>query len=431
MDNFLAHTDETRQKMLEEIGLGGIDELFSLIPSEAKADFKWGKGISEQKAQSELKKLSGKNHSDLLCFLGGGVYNHFIPAAIAEITRRFEFITAYTPYQPEISQGTLQAIYEFQSMICELTGMEAANASVYDGATACAEAVLLSVKVKRKNKVLISDALNPEYKKVVETYCYASGIEIDYVKLKNLKTEFQDEKVSDYAAFLLQMPNYYGVLEDVDAISQKVSDTIFIVCHEPSSLALLKPPSEYGADVVVGDFQSLGIAMNAGGPHGGFMAARGSYIRQLPGRIVGMTLDKEGKRAFTLTLQAREQHIRREKATSNICTNHALMALSATLYMSLTGFKGMEEVASISAQRAHKLADELAKIDGIELLSKDFLNEFVIKTGKKADLVLAELKKSNIAGGIKLSDNELLIALTEMNEPEHIDLYVREMKKIF
>lgn len=430
MQNFLAHTDETRQKMLEEIGIASIEDLFASIPSKAQTLFDLNEGISEMKAQKELKALSQKNNTDFLCFLGGGVYKRFIPAAVSEIARRFEFNTAYTPYQPEISQGTLQAIYEFQSMICELTGMDVSNASVYDGATACAEALAMAVKIKKKKHVLISSILNPEYKKVVETYAHNAGIKIDYASEKDGKT-ILPEDMSSYAAVLVQMPNYYGVLEDVEELSSKKDGALFIVCADIMSLSILKPPSEYEADIVVGDFQQLGLPMNNGGPHGGFMASKSVYARQLPGRIVGMSIDKNNKRAFTLTLQAREQHIRREKATSNICTNNSLNALCATVYMSLLANAGMREVEVASIKRAHDLAEKLSQINGVEICYSDFLNEFVIKTSRNAKEILDALRKAGILGGIEISEDKILIATTEIIEPEDVDFYASEMKKLF
>ena len=430
MNNFLAHTDEIRQTMLGEIGLSSIDELFSLISKEVRSDIKLTSGISELKAQKELKKLSKKNEIDFVSFLGGGVYNRFIPAAIGEITRRFEFNTAYTPYQPEISQGTLQMIYEFQTMICELTGMDVSNASVYDGATACAEAVAMAVKIKKKSKILVSDALNPDYKKVVETYCHDAGTVIEYAKVVDGKT-LLDGDLSEYAAVLLQIPNYYGVIENIEELEARKGTALLIACVDPMSLSVLKTPCSYGVDIAVGDFQQLGLSMSCGGPHGGFMAAKSAYARQLPGRIVGMTVDKEGKRAFTLTLQAREQHIRREKATSNICTNNSLMALSATVYMSLLGFEGMKEVELLSVQRAHQLAEDLEKIDGLGILYKDFLNEFVLNTNGMSERILSHLKRSGIFGGIRLDENNILVAVTEMVEPESLELYVSKVKELF
>ena len=430
MNNFLAHTDEIRQTMLEEIGLSSIDELFSLISRDVRADIEMTSGISELEAQKELKKLSKKNKVNFVSFLGGGVYNRFIPAAIGEITRRFEFNTAYTPYQPEISQGTLQMIYEFQTMICELTGMDVSNASVYDGATACAEAVAMAVKIKKKSKVLVSDALNPDYKKVIETYCHDSGTVVEYAKTADGKTVLNGD-LSEYAAVLLQIPNYYGVIENIETLEEKKGAALLIACVDPMSLSVLRNPCSYGADIVVGDFQQLGLSMSCGGPHGGFMAAKSAYARQLPGRIVGMTVDKEGKRAFTLTLQAREQHIRREKATSNICTNNSLMALSATVYMSLLGFEGLKEAELLSVQRAHQLAEELEKIDGLKILYKDFLNEFVLSTGGMSEKILAYLKQNGILGGIRLDENNILVAVTEMVEPESLELYVSKVKELF
>ena len=272
--------------------------------------------------------------------------------------------------------------------------------------------------------------MNPDYKKVVETYCHDAGTVIEYAKVVDGKT-LLDGDLSEYAAVLLQIPNYYGVIENIEELEGRKGTALLIACVDPMSLSVLKTPCSYGVDIAVGDFQQLGLAMSCGGPHGGFMAAKSAYARQLPGRIVGMTVDKEGKRAFTLTLQAREQHIRREKATSNICTNNSLMALSATVYMSLLGFEGMKEVELLSVQRAHQLAEDLEKIDGLGILYKDFLNEFVLNTNGMSERILSHLKRSGILGGIRLDENNILVAVTEMVEPESLELYVSKVKELF
>lgn len=425
MHNFTAHTNEAREQIKSSLNISDVEELFSHIPENARFNLELPDGISEMNVQKELKSIAAKNNFGMTSFLGGGVYNRFIPSAISQIAQRFEFITAYTPYQPEISQGTLQMIYEFQSMICSLTGMDVSNASVYDGATACAEAVLMSTRIKRKNKVLISNAINPESKKVIETYCYGVDVEVNYLAEENLKTT--SSIGNDYACVLLQMPNYYGELEDIQTISTatKEAGALFIVCADILSLSVMAPPSEFGADIVVGDFQSLGLSMSYGGAHGGFMATTEKNMRQLPGRIAGMTIDTEGKRAFTLTLQAREQHIRRERATSNICTNHGLMVLCATVYMSLMGNEGMKQATLLSAQNAKKLADGISKINGYKVLNKSFLNEFIIETPCSAQKVLDTMQKENILAGIKLDENKILACTTEMNTDEEISTYLQ------
>lgn len=431
MYNFSAFTDAEREKILKEIGICSIEELFSHIPEKARFEMDLPDGISEMEAQKELKKMASKNNSCLANFLGGGSYNRFIPSAISAITSRFEFATAYTPYQPEISQGTLQMLYEFQSMICSLTGMDVANASVYDGATACAEAVLMAVRIKRKNKILVSKALNPEYISVIETYCYGVGVQIDYLPLVDFKTQI--ETISkDYACVLLAMPNYYGTIEDIEKFGElaKQAGTIFIVCADILSLSQIKPPSDFGADIVVGDFQSLGIPTAYGGPYGGYMTTKTAHMRQMPGRIVGASLDKEGKRAFTLTMQAREQHIKRERATSNICTNQGLMTLCATVYMSLIGQNGMSKAFLMSVQNAKKLASKLCQIKGFELCNSDFMFEFVLKTPIKSDIFLSKMKEKGILAGIKIDEDKILVCTTEMTTETEISSYLKTAEEI-
>lgn len=432
MYNFSAFTQEDRNEMLQKIGVSSVEDLFSHIPQEARTELDLDEGISEFEVQFALKKLAAKNDLSFLSFLGGGSYNRFIPAAITTIAGRFEFITAYTPYQPEISQGTLQAIYEFQSMICSLTGMDVANASVYDGATACAEAVLMAARTKRKNKILISEALNPEYKKVIETYCHGVDVQVDYLPVGDDFKTFAGEIASDYAGVLLTMPNYYGTLEDIAKIGEFTHNAgaLFIVCADIVSLSQIKPPSEFGADIVVGDFQSLGLPVNYGGPYGGYIAVKTPYMRQMPGRIVGASLDKEGKRAFTLTMQAREQHIKRERATSNICTNQGLMTLCATVYMSLLGQNGLKKVFLASVQNAKKLASKLTQINGFELCNPDFAHEFVIKLPINSDDFLEKMKQKGILAGIKISEDKILVCATETTTEEDIEAYIKASKEV-
>lgn len=428
MNNFLSHNDQTRQQMLESISVNSVEELFDKIPKIARTfSLNLATPLSEMDVQKKVKSIAKKNNTDLISFLGAGVYNHFIPAAISQVAQRFEFLTAYTPYQPEISQGTLQIMYEFQSMICNLTGMDLCNASVYDGATACAEAILMSARITKRNKVLVSDAINPEYKEVIKTYAWANNIEIDWGITSD---EINDStKLDEYACVLVQNPNFYGMIGDIN-LNEKLAETktLLVVCVNISSLSILKAPSEYGADIVVGDIQPLGIPMSFGGPHAGFMACREKFMRQLPGRIAGRTLDADGNQAFTLTIQTREQHIKREKATSNICSNQALIALCATLYLTLLGEKGFKQVGTLSSNNAHKLSQMLAK-KGIKTLYKDFYNEFVIEVDN-ADRFLAVLKENNIIGGLKLDENKILVATTEMNSEEELELYCSSINAI-
>lgn len=407
MKNFIAHSEEERQEMLNAISCNSVDDLFKTLPIKM-AELKLDEPLSEMQTQKKVKALAKKNNIDYVSFLGGGVYNKFIPAAIAQVAQRFEFLTAYTPYQPEISQGTLQVMYEFQTMICRLTGMDVSNASVYDGATACAEALSMAVRLKKKSKVLVSDKLNPEYKQVIKTYMWAANIELDWF-------ETLPENTADYSAVLIQNPDFFGEVTKLPSI-----DTLLIVCTRLSALSILKPPVD--ADIVVGDIQELGIPMEFGGPHAGFLACKEKYVRQLPGRIAGRTVDADGNQAFTLTLQTREQHIRREKATSNICSNQALVALCATLYLSLLGEKGFKQTGIMSNNLAHKLSDKLAE-KGIKTLNKEFYSEFLVEV-KNSDKFLAKLKENNIIGGLKIDETKVLISVTEMNTEEEIDTYV-------
>lgn len=409
MKNFIAHTDQTREEILKSISCASIEDLFKQIPVKFK-DFAIGNPLSEMDAQKYIKALARNNKTDYACFAGGGVYNKFIPACVNYVAQRFEFLTAYTPYQPEVSQGTLQIIYEYQTMISRLTGMDIANASMYDAGSACAEAVLMAHRIARgkKNKALISNNLNPQYKEVVKTYCWAQNIPV--VWFNELP-----QSCNDYCCVLIQNPDYYGEIQEI-----KKPDTLLIVCTDLASLSVIKPPVE--ADIVVGDIQPLGISMNFGGPHAGYLACKEAYMRQMPGRLVGQTIDTEGNTAYTLTIQTREQHIKREKATSNICSNQSLIALSATLYLSLVGEKGFRQAGILSAANAHKLSAGLAS-KGFEILNKNFFNEFVIKVNNSDDF-LSKLKEKYILGGIKLDISRVLVCATEMNTDEEINDYI-------
>ena len=409
MKNFIAHTEEIRNQMLQEISCASVEDLFQQIPAKIK-EFNIASPLSEMETQRRVKALAKKDKTEFSNFLGGGVYNKFIPACINYVAQRFEFLTAYTPYQPEISQGTLQVIYEYQTMISRLTGMDIANASMYDGGSACAEAVLMAHRIARgkKNKALISNKLNPEYIEVIKTYAWAQGIEIEWF-------EELPESTSEYFCVLMQYPDYFGEIPEI-----KKQETTLIICANLSALSILKPPTD--ADIVVGDIQPLGLPMNFGGPHAGYMACKEAYMRQLPGRLVGRTFDADGQQAFTLTIQTREQHIKREKATSNICSNQSLMALCATLYLSLLGEKGFKQTGILSANLAHALS-RMLNGKGIKTLNKNFFNEFVIETDS-SDKFLAKLKDQNILGGIRLDDRHILVCTTEMNTEEEIVNYI-------
>lgn len=412
MKNFLVHTDEVKKEMLESINVSSVEDLFKQIPQKARmGKLGFEKPLSEMEVQKRIKSLAKKNNTDYVTFLGAGAYNKFIPACISQVANRFEFLTAYTPYQPEISQGTLQVMYEFQTMICRLTGMDISNATMYDAASACAEAVLMAVRVAKKNKVLVSNNLNPEYIDVIKTYCWANQIELNLFDILP-----QDTK--DYACVLIQNPDFYGEITQITK-----PDCLLAVCVEISSLGILKPPSD--ADIVVGDIQTLGIPVSFGGPHAGFIACKEKFMRQIPGRLAGRTVDADGNPAYCLTIQTREQHIKREKATSNICSNQALMGLCATLYLTLLGEEGFRQASYLSAKRAHQLSEKLAE-KGIKTLNKQFFNEFVIEV-ENADKVLSQLKQNGITGGLKLDNNKILVAATEMNTEEDINAYVKNI----
>lgn len=415
MNNFTALNEETRKEMLESISKSNIDELFEEIPQNARMQsLDLPNALNEMQAQRVVKDLAKANNSDYIYFVGAGTYNKFIPAAVSQVAQRFEFLTAYTPYQPEIAQGTLQIMYEFQSLICRLTGMPVSNASMYDGASAAAEAVIMAKRVTKKNKVLISDTINPEYIKVIQTYAWANEIELEMF-------DTMPENVSDYAGVVVQNPNFFGEIKEI----KKSEGALLIVITDVSSLAILTPPAEYGADIVVGDIQTLGIPMSFGGPHAGFMSCTEKLMRQLPGRLAGKTVDADGKTAYTLTIQTREQHIKREKATSNICSNQALIALCATLYLSLLGEKGFKQASYLSSKNAHDLAKKLEQ-KGYKVLSKDFYNEFLLNV-EHADSFLTKLKEQNIIGGYKVDEKTILVCATEMNSPEDIELYVKSV----
>lgn len=430
MKNFVANTEIAKQEMLDSIGISSIDELYDMVPEAARMkELNLPDAISEMETQSVIRDIANKNKTDYACFIGGGAYRRFIPAAVNQISSRFEFNTAYTPYQPEISQGTLQVIYEFQSMICDLTGMDVSNASVYDAGNACAEAILMASRITGKSKFLISNALNPEYIEVVKTYAKASDIELVFAESKDYKTDLNEVqallKTGEYGAILLQVPNYFGSIEDLEALKdlERDSKTLLIACVEGISLAALKKPSYYGADIVVGDVQSFGNPVSFGGPYAGFVATTDKHKRQLAGRIVGRTVDADGNQAFTLTLQAREQHIRREKATSNICSNQALIALNATVYLALMGKTGIREVAYLSSKNAHTLAEGLLA-KGYKVLNKEYFNEFVLEV-PDADTFISKMKEKGILAGIKLDETKVIVATTELNTKSQIEKYIQ------
>ncbi len=445
MHPYIPHTSEEVEKMLSDIGVKSIDDLFADIPQNIrlKNHLNIHDPMSEFDVYKELKLLSDKNKT-AISFLGGGCYDHIIPAVVQHIISRSEFYTSYTPYQAEISQGTLQSIFEFQSLICELTGLDVSNASLYDGHTAASEAAVMALNsVKKSDTILISEYLHPFTKSVLKTYFLGLDISIVEVKSKNGRIDKDDlsSKITEkVAGFIAQSPNFLGIIEDFSEIGKilKENKKIFIISSNPMSLSIFKNQKEWDADIAIGDLQPFGIPQYFGGPSAGFMAAKEDFLRKMPGRIVGQTVDKDGSRGFVLTLQAREQHIKRERATSNICSNQALMALASTVYMSVIGKKGLLEVAKRSISAAHYLEEKLTeKKLGKILFNQPYFNEFVFKFDKDANIILEKLKKSGIFGGISLepilgSDfkNSVLIAATEKRTKDEIDLYCKTVEDI-
>ena len=440
---FIANTDRQRAEMLESVGLT-TDDLFADIPAEMICkDFDIPSGLSEQKVRDRMAELAGKNSIHLTCFLGGGFYDHFIPSAVPAITSRAEFYTAYTPYQPEISQGTLQAIYEYQSMICRLTDMEASNASLYDGGTALYEAMMMAIRITGKKKIIIDNTVNPIYRVMIHSY--SRNLKIELIEVKNADGHINRPEIEklideDTAAVILQNPNFFGCVEDISDISETVhSKGGLVICScYPISLGILKTPGSMGADIVTGEGQSLGMPMSFGGPYLGFMATRMKYVRKMPGRIVGQTTDNKGRLGYVLTLQAREQHIRRDKSTSNICSNEALCALTALIYMSLLGKNGLKETAQLCADKASYAFKKLTSIPGVKSYfeSKWFFNEFVLELPCNAADVIGKLIEKNLAAGFPLSryyegmDNCILIAVTEKRTKQQIGMLAEALESV-
>jgi len=442
---FISNTDKERKEMLAAIGVEKFGDLINHIPPKMVHNDLCclEKGYSELEITRKMHALAAKNTSTDLAnsFLGGGVYDHFIPAAVDHILLRPEFHTAYTPYQAEVSQGTLQYIYEYQTMICELTGMDISNAGMYDGGSAAAEAILMAARKTKKMKAVIAGTVNPLYKEVFKVYTEGVGIELVYAEMKDGIVDLESLKAlvdDDTACVLLQTPNFFGNIEDsfaVEEIAHSVKKALFIVSVDPISLALMNSPAEYKADIVIGEAQGMGNPQNFGGPLLGFLATNTSLARTMPGRIVGGTLDADGKRAYALTLQAREQHIRRDKATSNICSNDALCGLATTVYMTLMGKEGLEEVATQSITKAHYLAKEIAALDGFEVaFDQPFFKEFTIKTTQPVEDIISKLKEKNIFPGINLKkfgyENMLLIAVTEKKTKAMLDELVAALKEV-
>lgn len=435
-NKFIPHTDADIRKMLDKIGVNSVDDLYSDVPEEVifREEYDIPSAMTEIELRKHFNELGRKNEQ-LTVFAGGGAYDHYSPSTVAHLLERSEFYTAYTPYQPEISQGTLQYIFEYQSMISELTGMEATNASMYDGATATAEAMFMMVaSSKKKNRVILSDTLSGRVIRVVKTYAKYHGVCLTVVPEKNGVSDFdaimKEVGKGDVAGVVFAYPNKYGIIEDFSGYADALhaAKTFMTINADPSALAVLKTPAEWGADICCGDGQTLGMPLQFGGPYLGYMSCSKSMLRKMPGRVVGVTKDAEGKRAFVLTLQAREQHIRREKATSNICSNQSLMALYATIYMALMGKQGMIEVNKLSCDGAHYLYDKLiASGKFAPVFDKPFLKEFTVKTTLNIDKVNEKLAKHGIMGGLNLGDGMVEFAVTEKRTKEEIDNLVTLM----
>ncbi len=427
---FFPHTEEDIAQMLERIGVTSLDDLFSEIPESIR--FQRDYDLPEAKSELEIRQFFnelGNKNKQLTCFTGAGVYDHYTPSAISSLVGRSEFLTSYTPYQAEISQGTLHYIFEFQSMMTALTGMDISNASMYDGSTATAEAVLMANAASKKaSKVLVSETVDPKILSVIKTYAHFQHIVIEMVSQKDGVTDKQqlEQKLSagDVAGVLVQHPNYFGIVEDYEGVADMchANKALFIMNSNAADLAILKTPGELGADIAVGDGQSLGIPMSWGGPYVGYMCCTEKLMRKMPGRIVGKTVDEDGKRSFVLTLQAREQHIRRQKATSNICSNQSLMALWVTIYLSLMGKEGVKEAAQLSYDGAHYLYEELIKTDHFTpAFDQPFFNEFCVRFDGDIHQLQQRFIDHGFFGGIQVSDNTLMLAVTEKRTKSEID----------
>jgi glycine dehydrogenase subunit 1 len=434
MYQYFPHTQDDLKAMMEKVGVKDLDGLYAQIPESIRFrdDYKLPSEMSEIEVRKLFEKLSSQN-KQFTCFAGYGVYDHYTPSVIPSLLQRSEFLTSYTPYQAEISQGTLHYIFEYQSMMAELTGMDISNASMYDGATATAEAMMMAVAAGKKvNKVLVSETLNGDTRKVLDTYALHQGIELVAIPEKDGVTDLsalnsQLSTLEGVAGVIVQQPNACGIVEDFTGFADACHDNkaLLIINSVAADLAVLKTPGEWGADIAVGDGQSLGIPMLFGGPYVGYMCCTEKLIRKMPGRIVGMTKDNRDQRAFVLTLQAREQHIRRQKATSNICSNQSLMALFVTIYMSLMGKQGLKEAAQLSYAGAHYFCEKLLATGKFHLVyDKPFFNEFLVRYDGDLDELLSFYMMNGILPGIKMSDGSLLIAVTEKRTKEEIDFFL-------
>ncbi len=443
---YLPTTPAQRAAMLETIGVGELEALLTGIPAKARLDrgLELPSALAEAELVAALRSLAAENAhaADYVSFLGAGAYDRYIPSVINHLLLRAEFFTAYTPYQPEASQGTLRTIYEYQTMLCELTGMDVANASLYDGGSALAEAALMAHGVTDREQVVISGAVSPLGRRVVATYCAGPRLPLKAVPWVDGVTDLEAlrKAVTDKtAAVMVQYPNFFGCLEDLEAVAAIAHGrgALLVVSVDPVALGLLRPPGEAGADIVVGEGQGLGNPLNGGGPYLGLFACRQALVRRMPGRLVGATLDTKGRRGFVLTLQTREQHIRREKATSNICTNVALVALGATMYLALMGPEGLRRVASLSTAKAHYAAEVLGRVPGVSRrFAAPFFHEFVLRLPKSPERVLRALRKRRILGGVALGGFDralkdcVMVAVTERRTRAEIDGYAAALAAV-
>ncbi len=445
---FIPHTDSDREAMLREVGVERLEDLFQAIPAKQRfPTLELPEALTEMEALAELTEISAANETvrDLVSFLGAGAYNHYSPPVVDSMLRRGEFFTAYTPYQPELSQGTLQAIFEFQSLITALTGMDVSNASHYDGASATAEAVTVALAHYRgkRNKIIVSPGLHPHYRQTIRTYHNSNEVQIvgddGEIDLNNGYQDLLPLLDTQTALVIVQYPDFFGRVQDYLALAEAVHAVGALLCVSvnPIALGLLTPPGEFGADIVTGEGQSLGIPLSFGGPYLGIFAASDELVRKIAGRLIGESVDNRGQRAYVLTLTAREQHIRRDKATSNICSNQGLVALAATIYMSLLGKQGMRQVAELCYHKAHYAAAEIAGLPGFKLASKDaFFNEFAVICPKPVEEINEHLLDHGILGGYALGsdypgmENILLVAVTEMNSKEDIDMLVEALAEV-
>ena len=431
---YIPTTDADRRAMLATIGIETLDALFSDIPSEVRAAFRpLGLGsLSEMEMVAEVEALAHRNAGATRCsFLGGGIYDHYVPSVVGHLTSRSEFVTAYTPYQPEISQGTLTAMFEFQTMISELLGMEIANASLYDGATAVAEAALMTERIRGRGRIAVARTLFAHVRRVLDTYTWGSGIELVEIPYTDAGSIDRDAIPEDVSAVIVQTPNAFGLIEDLEGLKERIGDALLVVSTYPLALGLLKPPGAFGADIVVGEGQSLGLPVSYGGPLLGLFATRREFVRQLPGRIAGRTVDADGAVGYVMAAQTREQHIRRWRATSNICTNSALCALTATVYLAAVGGEGLRAIARSNLEKAHRLADRLTASGQFELVfDGPFFNEFVLRAHEDPKSLMQRVESEGflIGGGEELSelgiDGALRIAVTEKRTDAEIDRFV-------